>query len=148
LDIRKLRVLDCACGLGWLSAALLQRGAKHVVACDLDPDKIAIAERVHHALGLSDRVSFARGDVCQLPFADRVFDVVCTIETLEHVPIDRALTELARVCREVFILETPHRSFLFDTHDTAYPMIHLLPMRLRARVHDWLGAPPPNMYPT
>jgi SAM-dependent methyltransferase len=148
LDLRKSCVLDCACGLGWLSAALLLRGAKHVVACDLDPEKIAISERVLHALRLSDRVSFARADVCQLPFADGAFDAVCTIETLEHVPIDRALTQLARVCREVFILETPHRHFLFDTHDTPYPMIHLVPMRLRGRVHDWLGAPPPNVYPT
>jgi ubiquinone/menaquinone biosynthesis C-methylase UbiE len=41
------------------------------------------------------------GSVLDLPFADGSFDAVWTMSTLLHVPdesIDRALTELVRVC--------------------------------------------------
>ena len=48
------------------------------------------------------------GDATALRFADGEFDLVLAIEVLEHVPDpDRALAELARVCRGSVVLSVP-----------------------------------------
>lgn len=149
LDVTQARILDCACGFGWLSAALALRGARQVVAADLDPSALAVARLVIGELGLADRVEVMSADVTRLPFPDRHFDAVCTIETIEHVPIAPAMTELARVCRRFLVIETINRRFPLDTHDTSLPLVHWLPTPLRAAVHRGVGATPqPNRYPT
>ncbi len=149
LDVTKARILDCACGFGWLSAALALRGAREIVAADLDPSALAKARALVDALALNDRVTIIEADVTKLPFPDRHFDAVCTVETIEHVPIAPAMTELARVCRRFFLIETINRRFPLDTHDTALPLVHWLPSSLRAAVHRRVGGPPqPNRYPS
>jgi ubiquinone/menaquinone biosynthesis C-methylase UbiE len=48
------------------------------------------------------------GDVTRLPFADSSIDLVVGLEVLEHVPQpDRALIEIARVCRGTAVLSVP-----------------------------------------
>ena len=48
------------------------------------------------------------GDATALPFPDGGFDLVLAIEVLEHVPRpERALAELARVCRGTLIASVP-----------------------------------------
>lgn len=50
------------------------------------------------------------GDVTDLPFADREFDVVLALDLLEHIPIEsrgRALSELARVTGRRLIAGCP-----------------------------------------
>lgn len=149
LDVTKARILDCACGVGWLSAALALRGAREIVAADLDPDTLARARTVIDALGLTAQVSIVEADVTKLPWPDRHFDAVCTVETIEHVPIGAAMAELARVSRRFFLIETINRHFPMDTHDTALPLVHWLPPQVRAAVHRRVGGPPqPNRYPT
>lgn len=45
------------------------------------------------------------GDVCELPFADRSFDLVCAFDVIEHVEDSRlAFSEVSRVVREDGIL--------------------------------------------
>ncbi|MFZ4718034.1 MAG: class I SAM-dependent methyltransferase [Ilumatobacteraceae bacterium] len=48
------------------------------------------------------------GDATALRFADGEFDLVLAIEVLEHIPQpERALRELARVCRGTVVLSVP-----------------------------------------
>lgn len=149
LDVTNARILDCACGLGWLAAALALRGARQVVAADLDTASLAKARVLMEMLGLQDRVQIVEADVTRLPWPDRHFDAVCTIETIEHVPITAAMAELARVCRRFFLIETINARFPVDTHDTSLPVVHWLPTPLRAAVHRRVGGPEqPNRYPT
>lgn len=56
---------------------------------------------------------YAVADGARLPFADGSFDVVLTLDTLEHVPaVDRPdfLAECRRVSRDLVVLSAPHAS--------------------------------------
>lgn len=60
--------------------------------------------------GPEDGVRRIQGDVTDLPFDDREFDVVVALDLLEHVPPElreKALQELARVARSRLIMGCP-----------------------------------------
>ena len=83
--------LDSGCGDGALARALSERGA-FVVALDRDPAALARARR-------HPRVAYVRGDACASPFRDGAFDLVTMVKSLHHLPLDRALAEVARLVR-------------------------------------------------
>lgn len=70
------------------------------------PEKLAVVDRFGHHEG-----NFVVVDGAKLPFDDEAFDVVVTLDTLEHVvPEDRPafLAECRRVSRELVVLSAPH----------------------------------------
>jgi SAM-dependent methyltransferase len=81
--VKGARVADVACGAGYGSRLLLDAGAASVVGVDLDPDAIRYAERRFAGPGLSFRVGNAGDPSC---WDGGPFDVVVSLETLEHVP--------------------------------------------------------------
>jgi ubiquinone/menaquinone biosynthesis C-methylase UbiE len=92
------RVLDVACGPGFLALAFAQR-CREAVGVDLTHAPLAIAERNREERGLAN-VHFRRGDAEQLPFADDEFDVAVCRLALHHIEEPgRVLREMARVCR-------------------------------------------------
>ncbi|HEY7074261.1 MAG TPA: class I SAM-dependent methyltransferase [Solirubrobacteraceae bacterium] len=98
------RVLDAACGEGYGCALMAAAGARSVVGVDID------AATIEHA-GASYGLDFRVADVAALPFADGVFDLVTSFETIEHVrDPERALDELARVLADdgVLLISTPN----------------------------------------
>lgn len=100
------RVLDVACGVGYGSRHLAD-AAFSVIGVDLDPDAVAYARQRY---GDVDNLRFLRGDALNLSFTDRSFDVICSFETIEHVPdARRFLQEVKRllVPGGVFIVSTP-----------------------------------------
>ncbi len=85
------RILDIACGSGFLSGEAAARGAT-VVAVDLSPGMLAHARKHHPA------VEFRVGDAEALPFAAGSFDAVLCNFGLGHFPRpDVAVVEFARV---------------------------------------------------
>src|SRR5207248_4617709 len=49
----------------------------------------------------------------ELPFADNTFDIVCALDTLEHIPDqhrERFMEELSRVSRDIVYLTFPYSS--------------------------------------
>jgi ubiquinone/menaquinone biosynthesis C-methylase UbiE len=91
------KLLDVGCGPGTITAdlaALVTPG--EVIGIDASPAVIAEARDGMTAGNLS----FAVGDVDQLPFADDSFDVVHAHQVLQHLadPV-AALGEMRRVCR-------------------------------------------------
>jgi SAM-dependent methyltransferase len=102
---RGKEVLDVACGVGY-GSALLASEATRVVGGDVDDESIDYARTRYEA----SNVEFLVLDAMALPFGDATFDVVCSFETIEHLP-DREtyLGEVARVLREdgTYLVSTP-----------------------------------------
>jgi demethylmenaquinone methyltransferase/2-methoxy-6-polyprenyl-1,4-benzoquinol methylase len=91
---RGAAVLDCACGSGMLSQALLRAGARRVVGLDFSPGMLEVARRQVRG------VEFVEGDVLGLPHADGEFDAVTIGFGLRNLPDPHAgIREMARVIR-------------------------------------------------
>jgi SAM-dependent methyltransferase len=94
------RVLEVACGPGPNLPLLLERVgvAGAVSAFDISPSMVrAAARRVH---GSTPRVDLALANGVHLPFADRSFDAVLHVGTLNRFSNVRlALSEMARVVK-------------------------------------------------
>jgi len=92
------RVLEVACGPGFLALAFAQR-CREVVGLDLTDAPLAIAEKNSRERGLRN-VHFQRGDAERLPFPEGEFDVaVCRFAFHHFEEPGRVLGEMARVCR-------------------------------------------------
>ena len=101
----RAEVLDAACGVGYGSAHLAEV-ADRVVGLDRSAEAIAEA-RSEYA---RPNVEFVEGDLLELPFPARSFDVVCAFEAVEHLDDQRAFVrEAARVLRRdgAFLASTP-----------------------------------------
>jgi ubiquinone/menaquinone biosynthesis C-methylase UbiE len=89
--VRGRDVLEVGCGTG-LILEKLAKIAKRAEGVDLSPGMLALAKQ----RGLVVR----EGSATELPFDDGSFDVAVSFKVLAHVPdIERALAEMARVCR-------------------------------------------------
>ncbi len=87
-------VLDVGCGEGYGSAQLATR-AGSVTACDYSEEAVSHA-RAKYGAGISWSVC----DAQRLPFADGSFDVVASLQVIEHFTDTSAhLADVARVLR-------------------------------------------------
>lgn len=91
-------VLDVCSGLGGTSRYLAYRHGCTVVGVDLHQPRTDSAVALTERVGLSDRVSFVRGDAVNLQFDDGGFDAAISQEAFLHIPDKEAL--LAN-CRRV-----------------------------------------------
>ena len=118
---RGRRVLDLACGTGY-GTAFLAESAAEVVGGDLDEGAIEYA-RSRYA---RPNAAFETMDAASLPFPDASFEVVCSFETIEHLPDrDAYLVEVARVLRPdgVYLVSTPQTEW--TTESPANPFHHV-----------------------
>jgi ubiquinone/menaquinone biosynthesis C-methylase UbiE len=92
------RILDVGCGEGQAEVAIgrLQISQVRLVGVDLVVSKVIAASRA--TASHNQRVEFAAGDACRLPFRDGAFDSVYSVAVLQHVQdLDSAVGEFARV---------------------------------------------------
>ena len=104
--------LDAGCGAGLLLVELDRHAEAYGV--DTDPEAVALARE---AVG-TDRVELA--SLHALPFPDAHFDLVMSMDVLEHLEDDRAaLRELWRVARPGgrLLVSVPVFPSLFSSHD-------------------------------
>jgi SAM-dependent methyltransferase len=101
-------VLDVGCGLGY-GLNLLAIKAAEVVGVDVDEQAIAYCrERLQGRNPRLTALDVYDGET--LPYPDDRFDIVTTIDVIEHVPdYQRFLAELVRVARRAVIVSTPNR---------------------------------------
>ena len=84
-------VADCACGSGYGSQILRAAGASRVVGVDSDPVTVEYA-RKHYG---REHVVFECQDIDRLALPPASFDLVASIETIEHITDGRGF--LSRV---------------------------------------------------
>jgi len=103
----RLQILDAGCGTGNYTLALAPHVAR-VTGIDMNARMLAEAGRKAEASALADKVSFRRGELPDLPFADASFDAVMFNQVLHHLEPPgtqdfarhaRAIAEAARVLR-------------------------------------------------
>jgi len=90
-------VLDVACGGGIIVCAFAPE-VKHATGIDMTPAMLDRARQLAAEKNIAN-VSWDRGDVGSLPYADGTFDIVVTRFSMHHFldPID-VLREMVRVC--------------------------------------------------
>jgi SAM-dependent methyltransferase len=107
-DLTGKTALDVACGEGQWLAELARRGA---VVAGIDISARAL-ERCRDRLPAAD---LREGVAEELPFADRQFDLVTCLGSLEHfIDQPKALSEMRRVARADanFLILVPNAGFL------------------------------------
>jgi O-antigen biosynthesis protein len=108
-------VLDVASGEGY-GSRLLAEHASSVVGVDIDPVAIAHARATHRR----DNLQFQEGSAAAIPIAgEKVFDVIVSFETIEH--IDEAaqvafLGEVRRLLKDdgLFVVSSPDKATYTD----------------------------------
>jgi SAM-dependent methyltransferase len=92
---RGLQALDVGCGAGLGVARLAKRPEiERVVGLDTSPDALRLANGRHPGLPL------VRGSALALPFESNIFNIVTSLDVIQHLPngsLPRALGELRRV---------------------------------------------------
>lgn len=100
------RVLDVACGTGYGAQVLRAAGARSVASIDLSREALKFGSQ-RYGLGA------ACADAHQLPIASASFDVVVSLETIEHL---QAPHEFVREVRRVLsrggdlLISTPNKT--------------------------------------
>lgn len=104
------KILDVGCGAGFLTNALAEKGFS-VTGVDISSDSL----RVARLYDKTQTVQYVSADAYALPFPDASFDIVTSMDFLEHVDDpERAIRECARVLKPggQFFFHTFNRNFL------------------------------------
>ncbi len=109
-------ILDAGCGVGHYLRSLENRLTCNFSYTGLDnsPFYIELAQKAFPDKG---KATFHKGDIYQLPFPEKSFDIVMSNNVLLHLPsIERPLRELCRVSRKYVLIRTlvGERSFLIQ----------------------------------
>lgn len=102
-------VLDIACGSGYGTNYLAAQGAREIIGADIDEDSIK-----NNQVKYPERnIKFQVADALNLSFESNKFDVIVSLETIEHFTADqqiKLLQEFRRVLKEdgLLIISTPN----------------------------------------
>lgn len=102
-------VLDIACGSGYGTKYIYATYTKHIIGADLSEDSIKYSKLKY------PEIDFQVQDATKTNFLDNQFDVILSMETFEHIPLDLLdtyLIEMKRVLKQngIFICTTPQNS--------------------------------------
>ncbi|KRD36900.1 hypothetical protein ASE27_10670 [Oerskovia sp. Root918] len=87
--------LDVGCGEGLLTRRLRAAGAGRVLGIDLDQDQVERARAASGGPPQATGLDYVAGDVlAPLPGLAEPFDLVTTVATLHHLPLDLGLRRL------------------------------------------------------
>jgi 2-polyprenyl-3-methyl-5-hydroxy-6-metoxy-1,4-benzoquinol methylase len=108
-------ILDVGCGEGVVTERLAAVTGAPTIGVDIGDERLQEEWRSREG----GRLSFQPASAYALPFPDRSFACVCTIEVLEHLERPRdALVELARVAERALLLSVPR--------EPLWRIVHLL----------------------
>ncbi|MEP6905218.1 MAG: class I SAM-dependent methyltransferase [Gemmatimonadales bacterium] len=126
-------MLDAGCGSGQTMSWFQQtHPAWSVTGIDVAPEGLAVAE----SAGLSVR----QASVLEIPFEPESFDLVVTLDVLQHLPLDggdaTALAEFARVLRPggTLLIRTNAQAIPRVADDREFSFRKYEPLQLRERI--------------
>jgi SAM-dependent methyltransferase len=110
------RVLSSGCGFGGSLLAYHDAGAAEVIGVEVDPEYVRFSRLRTEEI---PTIRVLASDGGALPFDDDAFDVIESMDVIEHTDDDRAyLAELARVLAPdgLILLVTPNRLWPVEQH--------------------------------
>ena len=119
------RYLDAGCGTGDFLPDLVERGGE-VYGLDFADEMIERSQRKVLEAGCADRVTFAVGDVYNLPYEPNYFDAIIGVGLIEYLSTpDRAFQEAYRVMKPggIMIITVPNIVSPFMAYETAVPKV-------------------------
>ena len=106
LSTNSSNLLDVGCGRGFWLSILAEKTNYSLTGCD-----------VFESSPLKN-ITYKQGNIEQLPFEDKSFDIVTCHHTIEHIrSIGKAVAELKRVARKQLIIVTPKQRYFYYTLD-------------------------------
>lgn len=102
-------VLDIGCGVGAGSKYWVTKGAKKLIGLDISEEAVKDAQTWNKDVS---EMGFILADAQALPFRSDSFDIVISLETIEHLKdAERFLLECNRVTKKggIFICSTPNK---------------------------------------
>jgi ubiquinone/menaquinone biosynthesis C-methylase UbiE len=129
--IKNKVVLNAACGRGYGGNILLKGKPKKIVCVDIDKDSISYARNNFK----DNRLAFQVANVEKLPFKDNSFDVIISIETIEHLKnTGLFLSQIKRVLKPngLLILSTPNKKSSSRLFNNPYHIHEYTTQELRA----------------
>jgi SAM-dependent methyltransferase len=121
------QVLDLGSNLGELSRAARARGARLVDGYELDPFFIEIASAIN-VVNRTTRVSFFERDITSRDAYEDQYDIVLAFSVWHYVG---SITDvLARITREVLVVETHRLDGNLESHYLAPTRIHFPAYRI------------------
>ncbi len=113
-------VLDAACGEGYGSYLMKTWGARSVTGVDISEYAINRAQNYFKDKNLN----YIQHDVLNLPFDDHTFDLIVSLETIEHVDnSEKFLREIKRVLKPggTIILSCPNDNYYYEKDNLINP---------------------------
>lgn len=97
-------VLEIGTGKGHMTV-LLAKNSGHVVSVDMSEEELEYAKLNTEDAGVSGKIRFVACDAERLPFPDKGFDAVVSVNAFHHFEKPFAvLKEMIRVCRDKMII--------------------------------------------
>jgi ubiquinone/menaquinone biosynthesis C-methylase UbiE len=117
-------VLDTGCGAGQGTAYLAREGARRVVGVDISIEAVTYARDRYVEKGPGHNLAFMQMDAARLAFCDQTFEMVTSIELIEHLrEPERYVGEIRRLLKDggILILSTPNKRINSPTPGTMWP---------------------------
>lgn len=104
------KVLDVGCGLGY-GSEIIKNTTNQIIGIDIDKESIDYARKNY-----GDFANFLVYDGKKIPFPDEHFDLVCSLEVIEHIDKnyhEAFYNEIKRVLKKggILVISTPNRNF-------------------------------------
>ena len=100
-------ILDAGCGEGFIADYIYNNTKiKNITGIDINKDSLDFASSINK------KIKYKKDDIYKLSFKDKQFDIVMTLEVLEHLDNPKkALKEIIRVAKKKLIISVPNEPY-------------------------------------
>lgn len=111
---KKNKILDQGCGVGQYTFSIYKLGFKNITGMDFSEKLIKTATELNNELKF--KCKFVEGDIRNMPFKDKEFEIVVSGGVIEHVSeTEKTIAELSRVLKKngYLLIHVPHKISVF-----------------------------------